>query len=54
LWVPGEGLNRIYAQGRFAVGPKKSSTLIVSRGVGCSTLPIRAFAAPEVHLCLIV
>ena len=54
LWVPGEGLNRTYAQGRFAVGPKKASTLIVSRGVGCSTLPIRAFAAPEVHLCLIV
>jgi predicted MPP superfamily phosphohydrolase len=54
LWVPGEGLNRTYAQGRFAVGPKKSSTLIVSRGVGCSTLPVRAFAAPEVHLCLIV
>jgi predicted MPP superfamily phosphohydrolase len=54
LWVPGEGLNRTYTQGRFAVGPKKASTLIVSRGVGCSTLPIRAFAAPEVHLCLIV
>jgi predicted MPP superfamily phosphohydrolase len=54
LWVPGEGLNRTYHQGRFAVGPKKTSTLIVSRGVGCSTLPIRAFAAPEIHLCLIV
>lgn len=54
IWVPGEGLNRTYAQGRFAVGPKKASTLIVSRGVGCSTLPIRTFAAPEVHLCLIV
>jgi predicted MPP superfamily phosphohydrolase len=54
LWVPGEGLNRTYCHGRFAVGPRKASTLIVSRGVGCSTLPIRAFAAPEVHLCLIV
>src|SRR3954469_11668164 len=54
LWVPGEGLNRTYVQGRFGVGPNKASTLIVSRGVGCSTLPVRAFAAPEVHLCLIV
>jgi predicted MPP superfamily phosphohydrolase len=54
LWVPGEGLNRTYVQGRFGVGPNSASTLIVSRGVGCSTLPFRAFAAPEVHLCLIV
>ncbi|HEY4307141.1 MAG TPA: metallophosphoesterase [Gemmatimonadaceae bacterium] len=54
LWVPGEGLNRTYVHGRFGVGPNKTSTLIVSRGVGCSTLPLRAFAAPEVHLCLIV
>lgn len=54
LWVPGEGLNRTYVQGRFGVGPNNASTLIVSRGVGCSTLPLRAFAAPEVHLCLIV
>jgi predicted MPP superfamily phosphohydrolase len=54
LWVPGEGLNRTYVRGRFGVGRNKASTLIVSRGVGCSTLPLRAFAAPEVHLCLIV
>jgi predicted MPP superfamily phosphohydrolase len=54
LWVPGEGLNRVFCHGRFSVGTKKASTLIVSRGVGCSTLPLRAFAAPEVHLCLIV
>jgi predicted MPP superfamily phosphohydrolase len=54
LWVPGKGLNRTYCHGRFGVGPQEASTLIVSRGVGCSTLPLRAFAAPEVHLCLIV
>jgi predicted MPP superfamily phosphohydrolase len=54
LFVPGEPLNRTYCQGRFNVGPKNASTLIVSRGVGCSTIPFRAFAAPEVHLCLIV
>jgi predicted MPP superfamily phosphohydrolase len=54
LWVPGEGLNRTYCHGRFAVGANGTGTLIVSRGVGCSTVPVRAFAAPEVHLCLIV
>jgi uncharacterized protein len=51
LFVPGGGLNRRYASGRFSIG---SGTLLVSRGVGCSTIPVRAFAAPEVHLCLIV
>jgi predicted MPP superfamily phosphohydrolase len=54
LWVPGDGLNRTYCHGRFGVGADEASTLIVSRGVGCSTLPLRTFAAPEVHLCLIV
>jgi predicted MPP superfamily phosphohydrolase len=54
LWVPGEGLNRRYCHGRFGVGEREASTLVVSRGVGCSTVPLRAFAAPEVHLCLIV
>jgi uncharacterized protein len=51
LFVPGGGLNRRYASGRFDM---KRGTLIVSRGVGCSTIPVRTFAAPEVHLCLIV
>jgi predicted MPP superfamily phosphohydrolase len=54
IWIPGEGLNRQYASGRFTVGPDGSRTLLVSRGIGCSTIPVRAFAAPEVHLCLIV
>lgn len=51
--VPGGHLNRIYCNGRFSVGCDKASVLLVSRGVGCSTIPVRAFAAPEVHLCLI-
>lgn len=51
--VPGGHLNRIYCNGRFSVGCDNASVLLVSRGVGCSTIPIRAFAAPEVHLCLI-
>ena len=54
LLVPGGHLNRTYCAGRFAVGPGGKSTLLVSRGVGCSTIPVRMFATPEVHLCLIV
>lgn len=53
ILVPGGGLNRRYCSGRFAVGPRARSTLLVSNGVGCSTIPARLFAAPEVHLCLI-
>jgi predicted MPP superfamily phosphohydrolase len=53
LFGPGGRLNRLYCNGRFDVGCHGASVLLVSRGVGCSTIPIRAFAAPEVHLCLI-
>jgi predicted MPP superfamily phosphohydrolase len=52
LFVPGGRLNRRYCCGRFDLATGR--TMIVSRGVGCSTLPVRLFAAPEVHLCLIV
>jgi hypothetical protein len=53
ILVPGGHLNRRYCNGRFDVGCDSGSTLLVSKGVGCSTIPIRMFAAPEVHLCLI-
>jgi predicted MPP superfamily phosphohydrolase len=52
--VPPGHLNRRYLAGRFELGGENPRTLLVSRGVGCSTLPVRLFAAPEVHLCLIV
>jgi predicted MPP superfamily phosphohydrolase len=52
LFVPGGGLNRQYFAGEFTVGGDRR--LLVSHGVGCSTIPVRLFAAPEVHLCLIV
>jgi predicted MPP superfamily phosphohydrolase len=52
--VPEGQLNRRYPSGRFDVGGPGARTLLVSRGVGCSTVPVRLFAAPEVHLCLIV
>jgi uncharacterized protein len=42
-------LSRAYAQGRFEVGGR--GTLIVGRGVGCSNLPIRLNADPELVIC---
>jgi predicted MPP superfamily phosphohydrolase len=51
--VPGGHLNRKYCSGSFTLGDR-TRHLLVSRGVGCSTIPVRLFAAPEVHLCLIV
>jgi predicted MPP superfamily phosphohydrolase len=47
--VPGGHLNRKYASGLFKLGEAGKRTLLVSRGVGCSTLPIRLFAGPQVH-----
>jgi predicted MPP superfamily phosphohydrolase len=52
--VPGGRLSRRFCRGRYAVGGEASRTLLVSHGVGCSGLPVRLFAAPEVHLCLII
>ena len=54
ILLPSGQLNRQYARGRFELDGGASRTLLVSRGVGCSTVPMRMFAAPEVHLCLIV
>ncbi len=53
LIVPGRPLNRTYARGRFDVDGTGARTLLVSRGIGTSAVPVRLFAAPEVHLCLI-
>ncbi len=58
--VPPGRLNRRFAKGRFDLardGGRESRgarALLVSGGVGCSTIPVRLFAAPEVHLCLII
>jgi hypothetical protein len=52
LFVPGGQLNRRYHAGEFELSGQRR--LLVSQGVGCSTVPVRLFAAPEVHLCLIV
>jgi predicted MPP superfamily phosphohydrolase len=58
--VPPGRFNRRFAKGRFDLtrhggrGSGGARALLVSGGVGCSTIPVRLFAAPEVHLCLIV
>jgi uncharacterized protein len=49
LYVPHGRLCRQYCAGRFQL--PRGSTLLVSRGVGCSTLPIRWNSPSEVHLC---
>jgi hypothetical protein len=53
MLVPGGELNRRYCSGAFELERHPPRWLVVSRGVGCSTIPIRAFAPPEVHLCTI-
>jgi len=47
----GGPLVRIYSRGRFEI--PGNGTLFVSRGVGCSTLPIRVNSDPELVLCTV-
>jgi len=47
--MPGPRINRRYAHGRFTLPGHGGGTLLVSRGIGCSELPVRLFAAPQVH-----
>jgi uncharacterized protein len=51
LWMPGGALNRRYAHGQHELPDFGGATLIVSRGIGCSGLPVRVCARPEVHVC---
>lgn len=41
---------RKYAHGCFEL-PRQKGYLLVSKGVGCSLLPVRLFAQAEIHLC---
>ena len=50
--MPGPRINRKYSRGQFTL--RGGARLLVSRGVGCSQLPIRLFAAPEVHVLTLV
>lgn len=50
--MPGGTLNRTFSHGEFAVrGGDARAILLVSRGIGCSGVPVRLFAWPEVHVC---
>jgi predicted MPP superfamily phosphohydrolase len=51
LVVPEGDLSRRFLQGLFCLDDDGRRALLVSRGVGCSTVPVRLFARPEVHLC---
>ncbi|HET9013400.1 MAG TPA: metallophosphoesterase [Gemmatimonadaceae bacterium] len=49
-YLPHGELSRTYPVGRFDLHASAPRTLIVSRGVGCSTVPIRVLCGAEVHL----
>ena len=51
VFIPPGKLNQKFLHGRFHVGPQQQSLLLVSRGIGCSTLPVRLFADPDILLC---
>jgi uncharacterized protein len=45
-------LSRKYLRGgRFSIGEEQRGVLLVSRGIGQGSLPMRRRADPEVHLC---
>ena len=48
--MPSGRVDRRYAHGRFRL-PNGRGELLVSKGVGFSSLPIRLFARSEVHIC---
>jgi uncharacterized protein len=47
--LPHGPLSKLYVYGKFSI--EGNGCLMVSRGVGCSTLPIRLNAHPELVLC---
>lgn len=49
-YLPYGELSRKFAGGLYRLGPDGERALVVSRGVGCSTLPIRFGAGAQVHL----
>ena len=53
LVVPEGRLSRRFLRGLYRLGPDGRRTLLVSAGIGCSTIPVRLFARSEVHLCTV-
>ena len=48
-YLPHGALSRTFPVGVFQLEPDGNRTLLVSRGVGCSTLPVRFGSPAEVH-----
>ena len=48
-YLPHGALSREYPVGRYQLEPDGRRALLVSRGVGCSTVPVRLGCAAEVH-----
>lgn len=49
-YLPHGVLSRTFPAGVFRLGPEKDRRLLVSRGVGCSTLPLRVGCSAQVHV----
>ena len=49
-YLPHGRLSRVYPVGSYALGGHGGRTLVVSRGVGCSTIPFRVGCPAEVHV----
>lgn len=50
--VPRGRLSRRYSRGTFEL--RDRARLLVSRGIGCTSLPVRLFSGPQVHSCVIL
>ncbi|HYD51385.1 MAG TPA: metallophosphoesterase [Gemmatimonadaceae bacterium] len=54
LVLPAGRLNRRFSNGVYEGRRgwlRGNGPLLVSRGIGCSSVPVRLFAAPEIHVC---
>lgn len=49
-YLPYGKLSRKHPVGLYRLGPKGNRALLVSRGVGCSTVPVRLCSPAQVHL----
>lgn len=52
-YLPHGKLSREYPGGLYRMGPDGDRPLVVSRGVGCSTIPVRVGARAQVHVITI-
>jgi predicted MPP superfamily phosphohydrolase len=49
-YMPHGKLSRDFAAGFYRLGPDGNRALVVSHGVGCSTIPFRFGVRPQVHI----